>query len=100
MHSEQQKLELQEQFKQRRSRQLIVVLPVLIAMGIFFWLGRHPDASLAGLPPSTWSGIGIAVVVGALIFSLVNWRCPACHAYLGKGISPRFCRKCGFQLQD
>jgi protein-S-isoprenylcysteine O-methyltransferase Ste14 len=100
MHSEHQKLELKEQFKQRRSRQLIMVLPVLVMMGVFFWLSKHPNASLAGLPPSTLSGVGIVVVVGALIFSLVNWRCPACNGYLGKGISPRFCRKCGFQLQD
>jgi rubrerythrin len=41
----------------------------------------------------------VALVVGALVFSLKNWRCPACDKYLGKGISPSFCPKCGVALQ-
>jgi rubrerythrin len=40
------------------------------------------------------------VVAGALIFSFVNWRCPACTRYLGRGWNPKFCPKCGVQLRD
>jgi len=33
------------------------------------------------------------------VFSLYNWRCPACNKYLGKQRSPKYCSKCGVALQ-
>ena len=38
------------------------------------------------------------VILGVVLFSLKNWRCPACNAYLGKGMAPSFCSKCGIPL--
>jgi rubrerythrin len=36
----------------------------------------------------------------AVVFSLFNWRCPACSSYLGKRFNPRFCPSCGAQLHS
>jgi hypothetical protein len=49
------------------------------------------------------SGMGLMLLLGAvaaiLIFTLQNWRCPACQKYLGKGGFPRFCPRCGVPLK-
>jgi hypothetical protein len=49
------------------------------------------------------SPVGIALVVAAMaaimVFTLQNWRCPACGKYLGKGAFPRFCPQCGVALK-
>jgi predicted RNA-binding Zn-ribbon protein involved in translation (DUF1610 family) len=34
-----------------------------------------------------------------LVFSLRNWRCPACNKYLGKGTLPHYCPNCGVELR-
>ena len=41
----------------------------------------------------------IAALQRAILFSLYNWRCPACSKYLGKQRSPKYCSKCGVALQ-
>jgi rubrerythrin len=54
----------------------------------------------------TWLGIlqqtalllFLPMVIAALDFPLMNWRCPACSACLGRQISIRHCPQCGAQL--
>ena len=52
-----------------------------------------------GVPSGRWGlylfGYGVAVV----LFSFVNWRCPACNKPLGRYGNPRFCFRCGAPLQ-
>jgi hypothetical protein len=52
-----------------------------------------------GIPTSVIAAICIVVMVAVFAFSLSNWRCPLCHSYLGRAMSPKFCQKCGAQLQ-
>jgi rubrerythrin len=51
-----------------------------------------------GLPTEVLSGALLVFAIGAVLFSLKNWRCPGCERYLGRGISPRFCPRCGVGL--
>ena len=88
-----------QEFKQRRSRQLMVVAPVIFAAVFLGWIQDNQHVSIAGLPGNMLIGLAIAVVVGAVLFSLSNWRCPGCSRYLGKVINPAFCPKCGVQLR-
>jgi rubrerythrin len=62
-------------------------------------LKKQPETPLFGLPTELVVGAAIAVILGFVAFTLWNWRCPACNRYLGKGISPSFCPKCGVPLQ-
>ena len=62
------------------------------------WFGEHKTDTIAGLPASVLMGAAFALVLGAVVFSFQNWRCPSCNGYLGKAISPRFCSKCGAAL--
>jgi bacteriorhodopsin len=91
--------ELRQDFARRRKRQWLIVLPVLIAILAMRAAGDSGQTTFYGLPTSVVIGIGFAMVIGAIVFSLVNWRCPSCSKYLGKGINPSFCAKCGFKLK-
>ena len=77
-----------------------MLTPALIAAVVAFaWLQEHRNASPAGVPNATLVGAAFAVIVGAVIFSFSNWRCPSCHRYLGKVIHPGFCPACGIPLR-
>ena len=85
-------------FKKIRTRQLLATVPALLAMVMLVMLEDHPDGFF-GLPPKVLIAASIGCIIGLLIFSLVNWRCPACKKYLGKGFGPNFCPGCGTRLR-
>jgi hypothetical protein len=99
-YTEQQKATFKQQFAERRKRQIILAIPlVVMILGFAFLTDEKNQVALPGVPPAVIGPVIVALVVGALVFSLKNWRCPACDKYLGKGISPSFCPKCGVALQ-
>lgn len=96
---EQQLTELRAEFAKRRKRQLLATLPIVAVFVLAIYMRRGGDVSFLGLPYSVILGVVFALLLGTVAFSLWNWRCPACNRYLGKGISPSFCSKCGVPLQ-
>ena len=99
-YTEEQKATFRRQFAERRKRQIMLAVPlvgVFVAFAIFS--DEKSQVALPGIPMTLFAPLVLVAVVGALIFSLRNWRCPACDRYLGKGASPRFCPKCGVPLQ-
>ena len=99
MYTGQDDQQVMAEFRQRRTRQLIVCVPVIAAIIPLVMLEDAGPAGLWGIPTSVVGAVCIAVIVAVLVYSLVNWRCPACNKYLGKGINPRYCRNCGTQLR-
>ena len=100
-YTEDQKAAFRAEFALRRKRQLFVSIPLVVVM-----LGRHDRHSMTRRKRPFWdsrrrSSVGIFAVVmgGGLVFSLLNWRCPACARYLGKHINPSFCHRCGVPLR-
>ncbi|HEV8377104.1 MAG TPA: hypothetical protein VGR38_12815 [Candidatus Polarisedimenticolia bacterium] len=94
-----QQAEYQRLFALKRRRQLILSIPllgvVLAGLALRDRGGRIPF----DLPVALVGPVFLLLIVGALLFSFWNWRCPACEKYLGKSLSPRFCPKCGVALQ-
>jgi hypothetical protein len=88
-----------DEFRRRRTKQLAVTAVVVPAIIGLLWLKEHPGFGIADLPEQATAILLLAVVFGVLIFSFGNWRCPKCNGYLGKAISPKFCARCGVQLQ-
>jgi hypothetical protein len=99
-YTERQKASFKEEFAARRKRQLILVVPVAVVLIGFGVLADEPSGvDVLGLPSAVVvTALGL-LVVGAVVFSFMNWRCPACNTYLGKGMNPHFCPKCGVALQ-
>ena len=83
---------IQSEFHERRMKQLLASgFAILALVGLFVTERRAGGDAFRG------SMVGIIVGVG--VFSLINWRCPGCKAYLGKSFSPRYCPRCGVGLQ-
>ena len=86
------------EFKERQKKQLWVTVPVIFGFLVLIGLADR-RVSIGGIPCSLLGVPAFAIIIGLLIFSWQNWRCPACNGYLGKVINPRFCSKCGAALQ-
>ncbi len=84
-------------FRVARRRQLIVALILGVGLAGLFIVQYVLPVSVA-----TRDLIGVSllfVVIGALVFSFFNWRCPSCGTYLGRSISMQFCESCGARLR-
>ena len=99
-YTEEQKSQFKATYASRRKRQLAVSAPlVVLVLGFVFMEDR-----LAGAVRGTSSAVAVPlfliVILGALVFSLRNWRCPACGKYLGHSFNPKHCQSCGVALRD
>ena len=87
--------EIKRAYAERYRRRL---LPGLLAIiwGLFLLFSR-------GRPweKNAWLFVAVFAVLalGMLTFTLWNWRCPACNRFLGSVKNPKFCPRCGAQLQ-
>ena len=100
-HTDQQKREFKAAFAAKRRRQwLLVLLPVLAAVIVIVIVGRRPEGILLGVSAAVWRPVAFAVVIAAVVFSFINWRCPACGRYLGRTFNPAYCPRCGIPLRD
>ena len=97
--TEGQKAEIRALFAIKRRRQLLISLPLIALIAGFAFLGNRNPGELLGIPATMVFPGFLAVIAGAIVFSLYNWRCPACNKYLGKQRSPQYCSKCGVALQ-
>ena len=98
-YTEEQKQSFREEFARRRKYQLAVIPLVFLGLAGFIFADSDTGV-LFGFPSAVWGTVGFLLTISAIVFSLKNWRCPACNKYLGKGISPKFCQKCGTQLSQ
>lgn len=88
-----------EEFKRRRRLQLALTIPLIALIGGAFIFQDKLENGIPGVPSNAGFIILFGIFVFAMVFSLSNWRCPSCNVYLGKNWSPKFCPKCGIQLQ-
>jgi len=86
------------EFARRRKRQIMVTIPAFVVGFVAFTLasGDQPPSTGYFLP----MGVAVVAFVSLVVFSLVNWRCPACKGYLRKATNPKFCPNCGVALRS
>lgn len=84
------------EFKKRIRKQFMVSLIVIF---VLLYINSDQFNSLITQIYKIDGMILILVAVCCLIFSLFNWRCPACNRYLGNSILPKYCKKCGVKLR-
>lgn len=95
-YTEAQKAGFKRRFSAIRRRQVALLVPV-IAVALLMALSEDQEAVL-GIPTTVLGPVALVLVLAAVVFSLYNWRCPACNKYLGRTINPRFCTRCGAEL--
>jgi hypothetical protein len=100
LYTPSQQEEYQRLFALRRRRQILLAVPLLPILICVMVVRDRGEGALFGVPAVAWGPAFLLSAIGAVLFSLWNWRCPACDKYLGKGMSPRFCPKCGVALQS
>jgi hypothetical protein len=98
-YTEEQKKEFKTQFAARRRRQLMVTVPFIIFIFLFAAINEGTGKVLGLIPVSVFFPVFFIAIIGLLVFSFKNWRCPACNKYLGKAYNPSFCSKCGAGLR-
>jgi hypothetical protein len=100
-HTDEQKRQLKEAFaKKRRNRWIAMALIVPSAIGFGFGAaGGVEGEMILGLRPIVWWPVVLVVFVGSIIFSVLNWRCPACGTVFGIHFDGRHCPGCGVELQ-
>lgn len=76
--------DIKETFKKKKKLQILVpIIGALVAIALF----------LINIRP-----VAVLIIIGVVIFSIFNWRCPKCNSYLGKGTNPKHCNNCGVEL--
>jgi hypothetical protein len=86
------------EFKRKRKLQIYLSVPLVVIFIMFLIVINKPDA-ISGL--SAESVVILMAVVGLIgtVITFKTWRCPACNTYLGRGMNPKICSKCGKPLQ-
>jgi hypothetical protein len=84
------------EFARRRRLQIIVTIPLFVC---FFAASVFLTDETTPKSPLLIAGFA-GPLVSLVVFSLVNWRCPACRAYLRKTTNPKFCPNCGVALRS
>lgn len=97
-YTEEQLASFRQQFETSRKRQIIMVVPLLVFFVMVGLLTDDKTGRLLGMPRSVSLPFFFLVLGSAILFSLRNWRCPACKHYLGSG-RHRFCSNCGVALK-
>lgn len=93
--------EVISEFKKRKSRQIYVSILIVILVAPILILEYMGQSELFQIPLSVFISFMVAGTVAVLLFSLKNWRCPACGKYLGKsGLGIKFCKSCGVKLAE
>lgn len=89
---------IQEKFKQKRNRQIAVAVILFPSIFGMSYISNNPEGELGGISNYVLLFLLIGLIIGGVIFSIINWRCPSCNAYLGKKLSQKYCSSCGTKL--
>ncbi len=94
-YTEKQKAEFKSKYRQTWRYQMALSVPLAGALFLLVFSERYIAAF-------GFQQVAISIVfLGAVAagFSWLNWRCPGCRAYLGKGLNPAQCPACGVALK-
>ena len=84
----------------QRRRYQITGLVLVVVFALLALVARLSGSTLPGLSFSFWGPLAALVLLGKIVFLLVNWRCPRCNAPMGSTYNPRYCSGCGISFRS
>jgi hypothetical protein len=83
-----------EEFKRRRAREIMAMIPLLAAVFVLYLAWEDPAFRVGGLSGPPLLLACAAVIAACLVHHAVNWRCPVCKANFWAGFQVPFCPRC------
>jgi hypothetical protein len=99
-YTHQEKQAFKEDFAKRKKRQWMVAGVALLIASPFLYMKVTKRLIELPIPLSLAGPIFAGIAFSGLAFSFWNWRCPACHRYLGRSLGPAYCPKCGIEFEE
>jgi hypothetical protein len=96
-HTESELEEFKIIYLRKRNLQFIASIPLIIAL---LGLLLKGTTELVELPKDIVFPILSGAILLFFIFSIINWRCPACNCYFGQRLNPKNCPKFNISLRD
>jgi hypothetical protein len=90
--------QIKQEFHKRQTRQIIAIAIAMFVVMLCAVLYKRPGV-LGEYSKATLFGIQIVSIASFMVFTSVNWRCPACEKSLGTNIHKRGCKKCRTRLR-
>lgn len=87
------------EFSRRRRKQRIMAIPFLLVVFTFILEADAGQPFIMGIPGHIAIAACIVIICALAIFSLLNWRCPACKKFIKLPVAPKKCAKCGVPLK-
>ncbi len=91
-----QQAEFKARLIEKQRYQVAIYVPLVGAVALLF-LSTRPGPDLWQEPGTMVLGT-LGLVLTTLVFSWLNWRCPACAKFLGRGLNPDRCPRCGVEF--
>ena len=91
-------LSVKGEYQKRRKKQLIIAVTCVLIILLYLVLSQFQNLSF--IDDAVFTIILLFFLLSAVVFTLLNWRCPHCNSFLGKEINARRCPRCGIRLQS
>jgi predicted membrane protein len=88
-----------QNFKRKKKIQTLIIIFVFAVAFFAFWYSNNRERFANETTRAIIVYSICAASIGGLILYYLNWRCPACGAYLGRAPGMKKCRKCGVVLR-
>ena len=89
-----------QEWARRRRRQVMVSIAVVATMVLAWSVGQTEQGIPSlGISPGAAKVVFWIALVGAFVFSIANWRCPGCGAYVSRQTDKKLCPNCGAPLE-
>ena len=89
-----------ELYRKRRKIQISILVAMVVIIVFLIIMSSNPDLTIGELTQDNMGIIALFLVIGGFIFSFMNWRCPVCNKYLGRGIWQKKCGNCGTEFTE
>lgn len=88
-------MSIQSEYSKKKNRRIITIA-VTVALLVLLALMDYADVDK--IESAAW--VILSLIAGIVLYGFVDWRCPNCNTFLGRGMAPQYCSNCGVKLDS